>query len=173
MQSFKNIYSGDACGHQADLDVQTLYSHQDFSNNLMSKFTSSIEIWGKKFSMVTSSSFMGRRGNDIGPFQYLRNGLNTSEKLWFFESSQDITPVYCIDQTFFSKPQNNVKNFESKKLLTFIWLTFLTASYVLPLFHYLFDIPFIIILDYQIFFVQLEIVPNNLEHPCKICIKFS
>ena len=35
---------------------------------------------------------------------------------------------------------------------------------------YLFDIPFIIILDHQIFFVQLEIVPNNLEPPCKICI---
>ena len=49
MQSFKNIYSGDACGHQADLDVQTLYSHQDFSNNLMSKFTSCFEILGKKF----------------------------------------------------------------------------------------------------------------------------
>ena len=141
MLFFKNIFSRDTYGHQADLAVQTTFSHQDFSNNLMSKFTSSIEIWGKKFSMVTSSSFMGRRGNDIGPFQYLRNGLNTSEKLWFFESSQDITPVYCIDQTCFSKPQNNVKNFESKKLLTFFWLTFLTdskSSYVLPLFT-LFD----------------------------------
>ena len=31
------------------LDVQTMYSHQDFSSNLMSKFTSSFEIWGKKF----------------------------------------------------------------------------------------------------------------------------
>ena len=141
MLFFKNIFSRDTYGHQADLAVQTTFSHQDFSNNLMSKFTSSIEIWGKKFSMVTSSSFMGRRGNDIGPFQYLRNGLNTSEKLWFFESSQDITPVYCIDQTCFSKPQNNVKNFECKKLLTFFWLTFLTdskSSYVLPLFT-LFD----------------------------------